>query len=436
MAQAVAHQMTTMDSQGKVDIPKLRICMLLSVAFLGQDVTIPLDKANWVAKMSHLADFGHQVTWIVGVRPEAQDQVRALFPDKVRVCITPQIRYFPGAFLPSRMLNTVPNTIKRMRAVLRIFREAECNIILVRQNTFDRIITACVKRKYDVPFILWPPESLEMQGQRARIASNKPSFLSSPLARFNKFVLLRLLHQADLVLVTSKVQKERLADWGIDGAKMMPLPSGVDVEAFSPRDGSAIRKRYTLSDSKVVIYLGIMTEQRKLGMLIRAFSQVKRHVPDAKLLMVGDGADRANLESLAWELRLSEDILFPGRVPYGDVPDFIAAADVTLVAVPPLSFYKMGSPLKLFEYMAMAKPVVATEEIPEHREVLEQSGGGILVPYASEAFASAMIKLLGSPETAAEMGRKGRDWVVKNRSDEILARQMEKACLKLLIGRQ
>jgi glycosyltransferase involved in cell wall biosynthesis len=425
-----------MESRKEAHTPEIRICILLSVDLYRQDARLPLDKANWVAKMSHLANFGHQVTWIVEVRPEAQDQAQALFPAKVHLYITPQIRYFPGASLPSRMLNTVPNTLKRMRAVLRIFREEECNIILVRQNPLDRIIAACVRRRCNVPLVLWPPESLEMHGQRSRIASRKAHFLYSSLARFNKFVLVRLLRQADLVLPTSKAQKERLADWGIDGAKMMPLPSGVDVEVFSPREGSAIRKRYLWNDSKVVAYVGIMSKTRKLDMLIQAFSQVKRQVTDAKLLMVGDGGDRANLEKLARELGLSEDILFTGRVPYRDVPDFIAAADVALVAVPPLSFYKTGSPLKLFEYMAMAKPVVATEEIPEHREVLEQSGGGILAPSTSEAFASAMIKLLGSPEMAAEMGREGRDWVMQNRSNEILARQLEKACLKLLVGRR
>lgn len=422
-----------MESRKKADNPEVRICILVSVDLYRQDARLPLDKANWVVKMSHLANFGHQVTWIVGVRPEAQDQSRALFPDKVHLYITPQVRYFPGASLPSRIFNIVPNTLKRMRAVLRIFKDEECNIILARGNPFDRLIAARVRRKCNVPFILWPPESLEMAGQRARIASRELSFLSGPLARFNKFVLIRLLHRAELVLVTSKTHKERLADWGIDGEKLIPLPSSVDVEVFSPRDGSAIRKRYLLDDSKVVIYLGVMTKQRNLGMLIRAFPEVKSQVPDAKLLMVGEGDDRANLERLSGELGVAEDILFTGQIPYGDVPDFISAADVAVLQMPPFAFYKMASPLKLFEYMAMAKPVVANDEIPEHREVLEQSGGGLLVPSTSEAFASAMVKLLGSPEMAAEMGRKGRDWVVQNRSNEILARQMENACLKLLV---
>ncbi len=85
----------------------------------------------------------------------------------------------------------------------------------------------------------------------------------------------------------------------------------------------------------------------------------------------------------------------------------------------------------MIEYMAMAKPVVANEEIPEHREVIEQSGGGILVPYTPESFAEAIIELSDNPEKAAEMGQRGREWVLKNRTNEILARQVEAKYLRL-----
>ena len=78
------------------------------------------------------------------------------------------------------------------------------------------------------------------------------------------------------------------------------------------------------------------------------------------------------------------------------------------------------------------KPVVANEEIPEHKELLEQSGGGILVPFTPEAFANAIIELLDNPERAQEMGRRGREWVVKNRTYEILARHVEERYLELI----
>jgi len=85
--------------------------------------------------------------------------------------------------------------------------------------------------------------------------------------------------------------------------------------------------------------------------------------------------------------------------------------------------------------MAGGKPVVANEEILDQKEVLKQSGGGILVPYTPEAFADAIIELVDNPEKAAEIGRRGREWVVKNRSYEHLARQLEERYF-ILIGDQ
>jgi glycosyltransferase involved in cell wall biosynthesis len=80
----------------------------------------------------------------------------------------------------------------------------------------------------------------------------------------------------------------------------------------------------------------------------------------------------------------------------------------------------------------MAKPVVASEEILDHREILEQSGGGILVPFTPEAFAKAIIYLLDNPAQAAEMGKRGREWVKQNRSYEILGRQLEQYYVEVI----
>lgn len=65
--------------------------------------------------------------------------------------------------------------------------------------------------------------------------------------------------------------------------------------------------------------------------------------------------------------------------------------------------------------MAINKPIVANKEIPEIRNVLDESGAGILVEFESNSFAEGMIKLLDDPVKAREMGLKGRDWVAKNR---------------------
>jgi glycosyltransferase involved in cell wall biosynthesis len=220
---------------------------------------------------------------------------------------------------------------------------------------------------------------------------------------------------------------------GIPKSKMIPLPMGVNPELFSPyKDGSKIREIYCLHSVKIILYIGAMDKLRGLDLIIRAFSKVRTQKDNAKLLMVGEGDDRPNLEELVSKLEIQNDVIFTGQVPYFDVPDYIAAADVCLSPVPPLSIYKVSSPTKMFEYMAMGKPVVANEEIPEQREVIQKSGGGVLVRFDPESFANGILELLNNPARANGIGRKGNEWVVKNRSYENMAREVEKRYFELL----
>lgn len=80
----------------------------------------------------------------------------------------------------------------------------------------------------------------------------------------------------------------------------------------------------------------------------------------------------------------------------------------------------------------MGKPVVANEEVLEHKKVMDQSNGGILVPFLSEAFACAIIELLDNFDVTQEMGWRGKEWVVKSRTFDILARRLEERYIHLL----
>ena len=325
-----------------------------------------------------------------------------------------------------------------MRLILSIFREGKYDLILVRDDVFSGLIATYLKRRYKIPFVFELTDPLEQEWEMCQIKQFRPLFWYYLRSRFKKWLSLRLLHQADLVLPISKWLKDDLIkNKGISESKIMVLPEGANSKLFFHREREEeVVEKYQLNEAKVIIYEGTLDKARQLSLLLQAFSRVSRERQKARLLMVGDGDDRENLQNLAKELRMVDDVIFTGRVSQSEVPNFIAAAAIGVSAVPPLSFYKASSPVKMFEYMAMAKPVVANEEIPEHKEVLEESGGGILVPFAAEAFARAIIELLDNPAKAAEMGRKGREWVVKNRSYEVLARQVEEAYLGLVAGRQ
>jgi glycosyltransferase involved in cell wall biosynthesis len=409
---------------------KLKILMLLPFPRYSENMRV------WphIGICSYLTNFGHEVHWVIS--SDADCEIQPFLFKGVRVHTTPQVRYFPESSLAGRILNKIPNTLRRTRSTLKIFKEGKYNLVFVSEDVFDGLIAAYIKRRYKIPFVFQIPNPLEQDWEYAKIVRKKPKFLYYLIFKFIRFIATRLLHKADLILPTNKWGKQHFVNQGFPESKMMPCPNGIDIEAFRDQDGKSVREKYHLNNSKVIIYVGTLGKGRYLTLLIQAFSEVRKRNMGVKLLIVGEGDDEENLKKLADELEIKDSIVFTGQVPQVEIPNFIAAADIGVSPVPPFFFYKLSSPIKMFEYMAMAKPVVANEEIPEQKESLEYSGGGILVPFTPEAFADAIIELLDNPEKAKEMGQRGREWVVKNRSYEILARRVEERYFELLSALQ
>ena len=125
----------------------------------------------------------------------------------------------------------------------------------------------------------------------AKIERRKPMFIYHLIASILSLVHVLGTKKADLILPSSRCFKEQLVEQGIPESKIMPYPNGVDVNSFSNRDGTAIRKKYHLDDLKVIIYIGIMARARYLSVLIQTFAKVKKERRNVKLLMVGQGSD-------------------------------------------------------------------------------------------------------------------------------------------------
>lgn len=392
---------------------KINICMLLGLRY-GEKIRLyPTHEI-----LSYITNFGHEVTWVLS--SEELKDVQETTSNDVRVFVVP-CKYSEG-FL--KISTKLLYAFRRMRFVFKNFKEEKYNMVFVRNGVFDALLAHYIKRRYKVPFVFEMDNPIEQEWETRKFYS-KHNYFWHFISKIEAYLTIHILHEADLVLPISKWLKEDFAKKGVERSKMMPLPDGVDISRFSDANGEAIRRQYNLKDSSVVVYVGTMDKMRHLDMLIHAFSKVKMSRKDVELLMVGDGNDKSNLERLAGELGIRDDVVFTGQVYFNDIPNFIAAADIGASPVPPLDFYKLSSPIKMFEYMAMSKPVVANDEIPEQEEVMLESGGGVLVKFEAESFANGIMKLLDDPERAKEMGRKGHEWVVKNRSYENMAREVE-----------
>jgi glycosyltransferase involved in cell wall biosynthesis len=398
---------------------KINIFMLLGIRYDPKMRIVPQ-----IGIASYITNFGHDVTWVLS--SEELDVIKHVCFNGVNIFVVP-CRY-RDFFL--KTVTKVLYALRRAFFIFKSFKYEEYNMIFVRDSVFDGLLALSLKRIYKVSFVFEMSNPIEQNYEKYQFYSNK--YFWYLIKRCEAGLISYLLHKADLVLPTTKWMLDDFAEKGITKSKMIPFPNGIELGRFSNTDGNLIKSRYNLKDSKVIIYIGTMDKLRHLNSLIHSFSKVVANKKNVTFLMVGDGSDKINLERLTNDLGLKNKVIFTGQVSPYDIPNFIDASDIGVSPIPPLSFYKLSSPIKLFEYMAMSKPVVANEEIPEQKEVLQESGGGILVQFNDSSFANAIIDLLDDPERAKEMGKKGRDWVLKNRNYEILARRLEDKYLEIL----
>lgn len=182
------------------------------------------------------------------------------------------------------------------------------------------------------------------------------------------------------------------------------MPNGADPARFDPGGAhpAAVRARYGFDGHLVVGWTGVLREWHGLELLLDALARV----PDARLLIVGDGPARATVEARADRLGMIDRVVVTGRVPHERVPDYVAAMDVAVVAHDRTG---VASPMKLLEYMAMAKPVVAPR-LDNVRDVVDDDRTGLLfTPGDVNTLAAALQRLAADPALRARLGRAARE---------------------------
>jgi glycosyltransferase involved in cell wall biosynthesis len=197
-----------------------------------------------------------------------------------------------------------------------------------------------------------------------------------------------------LVVAVSEAERLRGVEAGIRSPAVV-APNGVDLDVWAPRDGAAVRAGLGLHQGPAVVCVGRLAPQKGQDLLVAAWPEIRRTVPDATLLLVGDGPDRAALEAAA-----GPGVLFVG--PVDDAALWYAAADVV---VAPSRWEGMA--LVPIEAMASGRSVVTTD-VSGARETLGGVAGAIVPIGDRQALVEAVLDRLTDPSLAAREGAAGR----------------------------
>lgn len=240
------------------------------------------------------------------------------------------------------------------------------------------------------------------------------------------------LRKADkIIVVTPNIKDILINRFGLNGDTVQVIPLGADVELFRKIDQQTAKRELKLDlRYDYVCFCGSFYRWQGIDDLIRSIPLVMKSCPTARFLIVGDGIMKDELISLTKELGLEESILFTGSVPYEKVPWYLSSADVCIVYKKPMA--TGYSPLKLYEYMACGKPVIASNV--EGFSILEEHRAGMLVePENPDMLADAIIRMLKNPQLREEMGRNARELVIMRHRWDGIVDEISGICTELVV---
>ncbi|MEN8172547.1 MAG: glycosyltransferase family 4 protein, partial [Chloroflexota bacterium] len=280
---------------------------------------------------------------------------------------------------------------------------------------FQGVTAWMLARLKRVPFLfevrdLWPAFAIAV------------GVLTNPILIAASSWLERFLYRrADTLMINSPGFHEHVQ---VRGARNITLvPNGADTSMFDlTNDGADFKREHGLEGKYVALYAGAHGMSNDLDVLLSA-ADLLRDEPDIAVVLLGDGKEKARLQSRAAELKL-ENVTFVPPVPKTGMPDALAGTDACIAILKPIEMYKTVYPNKVFDYMAAGRPVILAID-GVIREVLESASGGIIVPPGdADALADAIRTLARDPKNGRILGGNGRRYIEAHFDRRVVAADM------------
>ena len=238
-----------------------------------------------------------------------------------------------------------------------------------------------------------------------------------PFQPLGKFIESRTLRQSDKVIAVSDKMKEFVTELGAKPGRVEVVKPGISLKTFNPAiSGAPVRKQYGIKkDDTVLFFMGWLYHFSGLREVALELARTKRE--NIKFLIVGEGDAFDDLQRIQKEHGLENTMILTGRRPYEEIPGLIAAADIcVLPADPAEKVMHDGLPAKIYEYMAMQKPMISTRLLGVMKEFGE--GNGVVYVNRPEDTVSKAMEMVGSGQVK-ELGILARKFVESYSWDNI-----------------
>lgn len=223
---------------------------------------------------------------------------------------------------------------------------------------------------------------------------------------------------ADLVLSINEGLREYTIRMGANPDRTFVIRAGIDTKRYNPKmDGEVIREKYGIDKAnKVLFFMGWLYDFSGLKEVALELAKNKEKKSGIKLLIVGDGDAFDDLQRIRAEYDLDGQMILTGKQPYEKIPEFIAAADICILPAYNNEIMKDIVPIKMYEYMAMGKPVIVTK-LPGIMKEFCECHGVIYVDKPEDTLKKAIEMIENG--SIDEEGIKARRFVEKNSWDNI-----------------
>lgn len=322
--------------------------------------------------------------------------------------------HFTPLFMPRLLaflgfkINCLLSNIVFLYAALRCIKNVQIDYIYQRYSmlTIVGLMIARIKKR---------PLILEFNGSEAWVDEHW-----SPQKKLNaQWLVMRFenwnIMYADYIVVVSHVLKDQLVARGVDARKILVNPNGVDTYLFHgeryKEQRNALRNLYGMHDRFVFGFIGSFSYWHGIEIISAMLPSIQEQVPDAHFFLIGSGPLFDWIQSEIRRLKCEDIVTLVGNIPYARASEYLSACDAFLCPSQPnkdgTPFF--GSPTKLFEYMSMGKPIIASD-VDQLRDIVDTTFGYLVHPHDVQGFVHAACALIKKHKAEqSKMGSCARD---------------------------